>query len=619
MKHSYSFIFLLAFIFSFGLIPGNAFSQLLYDNGPLVNSVGTGSGGADESMLQGTLGMTTIGAGHQLLNLNRVADDFAPVGCGWQIDSIVFFAYQTGSPLTSTMNHVNFRIWNGTPDGSGSTIVYGDTTTNRLSRTVWSGVYRVTNTTSGATTRPLMRNVCNTPGLSLMGGSTYWIDWQTGGTLASGPWVPPITINNMTTTGNSLQRIGGVWAALNDGGTLTQQGLKFLIYGSPVGVQADAGNSVNICPGDSLVLGGSSTAIGGTAPFTYAWSPATGLSSASAANPVATPSATTTYTVVITDSAGCVDSSSITVTLGSLPSQLLGPDTVICPGMSFLLDAGTGASWMWSTGATTQSITATVAGTYSVLVTNGSGCTSADTIIISNPDPVNLGADTVSCPNGTVNITASAGFTGYSWSSGATGQTAALGVGSYTVTAIDNYGCTSTDDITITALPLVSASFNFTAQGNGLGYNFTDNSSNATSWSWSFGDGGTSTVQNPAHTYTADGGYDVTLVACNSCGCDTTSQNITVLQFDEQIGDALATFYPNPAQQEVSVQFGNVKEDYAQVRLITPEGKTIYTYTANLAGGARIFTLPVAELARGVYVLEITAGDRTLMDKIVLR
>ncbi len=51
---------------------------------------------------------------------------------------------------------------------------------------------------------------------------------------------------------------------------------------------------------------------------------------------------------------------------------------------------------------------------------------------------------------------------------------------------------------------------------------FTDQSTNSpTAWAWDFGDSGTSTLQNPAHTYTAAGTYTVTLTATNGDGSDT--------------------------------------------------------------------------------------------------
>ncbi len=201
----------------------------LYDNGPLVNSPGTGAGGADESMLQSvSLGMGTLGFGHQAAYGYRIADDFTVTGSGWFVDTITFYAYQTGSGLVSTISAVNLQIWNGVPGAPGSSVVFGDTTTNRLINTTWSGIYRVSETSSGDTMRPIMANTVKV-GVMLPPG-TYWLDWQSDGTLSSGPWAPPVTINGQATTGNALQYVGA-WGAALDTGTGTQQDFPFIIAG----------------------------------------------------------------------------------------------------------------------------------------------------------------------------------------------------------------------------------------------------------------------------------------------------------------------------------------------------------------------------------------------------
>ncbi|MBX7238353.1 MAG: PKD domain-containing protein, partial [Bacteroidia bacterium] len=51
---------------------------------------------------------------------------------------------------------------------------------------------------------------------------------------------------------------------------------------------------------------------------------------------------------------------------------------------------------------------------------------------------------------------------------------------------------------------------------------FTNSSLNATSYQWNFGDGGTSTVATPTHTYNSSGNYTVTLIASNASGCRDT-------------------------------------------------------------------------------------------------
>jgi hypothetical protein len=209
-------------------------SSVLYDNGPLVNSPGTGVGGADESVLQTvSLGMSSFGFNHRVLSDFRVADDFTIVDPdGWDIDAFTFFAYQTASPTTSTITAVNFRIHDATPPGG--MVVFGDTTTNVLSTTGWSNTFRVTETTTGvATDRPIMASTVQLAAPLHLDPGTYWVDWQADGTLASGPWAPPITINGQTTTGNGLQSPdnGVTWVAVLDGATDTPQGFPFIIEG----------------------------------------------------------------------------------------------------------------------------------------------------------------------------------------------------------------------------------------------------------------------------------------------------------------------------------------------------------------------------------------------------
>jgi len=207
---------------------------LIYYNGPIVNSIGLGVGGANESIVQNTtLGLTLYGFGHQVLNANRVADDFTvPPGEQWNVDFFYFYAYQTNSPTTSTITSVNYRIWDGPPIDSTSTIIFGDTTTNQLISSDWSGTYRVLQTTSGtASNRPLMKNLV-IAGTTLMPG-TYWVDWQSDGSLASGPWIPPMPIWGERITGNGLQQTGtGGWGIADDG--IYPQDFSFIILGSTV-------------------------------------------------------------------------------------------------------------------------------------------------------------------------------------------------------------------------------------------------------------------------------------------------------------------------------------------------------------------------------------------------
>ena len=210
---------------------------MLYDNGPLVTHPGGGGGGADASAVQTALRMSLYGFGFQSTVPNRMADDFVVTdAAGWDVSTITFFGYQTGSTTTSTFTDIYVQIWDGDPS-AGGTVVWGDYTTNRLQSTGWSNIYRVLDTTLTDTQRPVMAIVA-TIGTTLAQG-TYWVDFSAAGSGASGPWAPPISILGTTATGNALQYTtsGGVWAAALDSGSGAQQGMPFIIDGTVVPVE----------------------------------------------------------------------------------------------------------------------------------------------------------------------------------------------------------------------------------------------------------------------------------------------------------------------------------------------------------------------------------------------
>jgi hypothetical protein len=204
----------------------------LYDNGPIVTHPGGGYNGADASAVQSALGMGTYGFGNQFSVGNRLADDFVVSDPGgWQVDYLTFYAYQNATypdPPPSTITGIYFQIWNGPPNDPGSSVIFGDLTTNRMVSTDWSYIYRVLDTALTNATRPPMANVAGA-GIYLPPG-TYWLDWMIDGSGPSGPWTPPITILGQTTTGNSMQYTGA-WGPTLDTSLGTQQGLPFVVQG----------------------------------------------------------------------------------------------------------------------------------------------------------------------------------------------------------------------------------------------------------------------------------------------------------------------------------------------------------------------------------------------------
>jgi len=121
---------------------------------------------------------------------------------------------------------------------------------------------------------------------------------------------------------------------------------------------------------------------------TGAWQPAsqgTVTWSTSATGNSITVTESGTYTATYVDGAGCSVQDQIIVTISNQSITVdLGPDQTVCNGQPITLDAGSGyASYLWNTGATTQTITVTQTGDYSITVTNAGGCTGVDLINIS--------------------------------------------------------------------------------------------------------------------------------------------------------------------------------------------------------------------------------------------
>jgi hypothetical protein len=139
-------------------------------------------------------------------------------------------------------------------------------------------------------------------------------------------------------------------------------------------------NSPTICAGESVALMAEGADI-------YLWS--TGAESNSI---VVGPVSNAIYSVTGT-TAGCTSAPAISqVTVNPLPVVDLGGDITLLQGQQIVLDAGAGLTYIWSTGATTQTITINAMGTYSVTVTNNAGCTASDSVVAmttSAHSPVN--------------------------------------------------------------------------------------------------------------------------------------------------------------------------------------------------------------------------------------
>jgi hypothetical protein len=106
-------------------------------------------------------------------------------------------------------------------------------------------------------------------------------------------------------------------------------------YATAAPLIADAGPDQTIINGNSIIIGGSPTASGGTPPYNYSWIPTTGLNEPTSANPTASPASTSTYMVTVVDTKGCVSSDNMTLFIQTLSPAAGGggatPALVACP------------------------------------------------------------------------------------------------------------------------------------------------------------------------------------------------------------------------------------------------------------------------------------------------
>lgn len=276
---------------------------------------------------------------------------------------------------------------------------------------------------------------------------------------------------------------------------------------SPAGCAASDGSaSVNVS--------------GGTPGYSYSWTP-TGGNAATALNLSAG-----TYTCIITDVNGCTATSSATVgTTGSVPAALViasGP-LAFCQNDSVVLTASGASQFMWSTGDTSVSVTVTVAGTYSVIVTNACGSDTATISVSTIPPPVavlSASGPTTFCIGDSVTLNASGG-TSYLWSNNDTTSSITVNAaGTYLVIVSDACGSDTVSQIT-NVLPLPTAVI--TASGPTTfcaGDSVLLTASGGTSYLWSTGDTSASIVATTAGSYT--------VTSSNGCGTATASQVISI-------------------------------------------------------------------------------------------
>lgn len=338
------------------------------------------------------------------------------------------------------------------------------------------------------------------------------------------------------------------------------------IYTSTLDIPQCAASTVITANGPTTFCsGGSVTLDAGNGFSAYLWS-----NSATSQTINATSSGI--YSVTVTNSGGCqAVALSQNIIVNSLPSiPVITPNgaTTFCQGNSVILTATGGlTSYLWSNGASSQSINVSSTGNYFVSVTNANGCSigSAAALVTVNalPTPTITGSSTI-CAGSSSVLDAGGGYTLYSWSNGSTNQTVNISTaGTYTVTVTNSNGCTGENSI-ITNLgsaltPTISASgSNSICQGSSI---TLDAGSGFNTYNWSDGSTNQMITVNTADSFFVD--------VSDVSGCTGVSNTVVTTIADTPVTNA--SIFPNPVCNGESV-FANASGDTSWIYEWNPGG-----------------------------------------------
>ncbi|HHG83488.1 MAG TPA: T9SS type A sorting domain-containing protein [Bacteroidetes bacterium] len=434
----------------------------------------------------------------------------------------------------------------------------------------------------------------------------------------------------------------------------------------------------SICAGDSTTL----TASGGNA---YSWS-----NGALVASTTVNPSINTWYSVTVSDTNACFSTDSIEVVVNALPTLTITGDDTICDGQPATLTASGGTNYTWSNGGMTPTISVTpaVQTTYTVVVSTGFGCTATDSLtvnVIPSPTTAISGIDTV-CSGDSTLLTANGGGT-YLWSNGATSAStfvAPVNTGNFSVTVTNGSGCTASDTIIIfVSTQLIAKITPDSTQSICEGMSLNLSGTGGNSYLWSTGDTTSNVVVSPVATtsYTltvSDGlscdGTDTLLVIVNpnptpviiqvpnaltttqlytttnwfmagnsnsissadtlllsqngsyyvtvtdSNGCSGTSDTlVNVVSRRDQLNSPISvTLFPNPNHGQFSIQMETNRAQEVEISIYDLLGQQVYARELKVFPGKFTEQINLQGLAKGVYMVQLHAAGTKSYHKIIV-
>jgi len=367
---------------------------------------------------------------------------------------------------------------------------------------------------------------------------------------------------------------------------------------------------------------------GGTAPYNYLWDDPGVQTTAIATGLIAG-----TYNVSVTDSSGCMATSSVTISEPTALSNSTTSTNANCGAAdgtaTVVVSGGTPPyNYLWDDPGTQTNSTAIglLAGGYQVLITDSNACTSSDSATIGSIGGliVSITSTDVSCNGGNNGIAASsvsgggAPFT-YQWDDPDTQNTSiAVGLiaGTYNLTVTDGSGCIGTQTTTITEpAPLTATTtVNDALPGTCTG-NAVVTASGGTppyAYLWSNGETTTSIISLCPNTYT------VTVTDTNSCTVMATA-TVGTQSIIQEVGTSLSiNVYPNPTTGKFVVEFTLVEKQDITIQLFSATGQLVVEEQLKDLSGTHQHNFDLREYPKGVYLLQLFDEKGVTNKKVII-